>query len=269
MKDFNDFSTQEFEYKNPDTKTYDELPLKVNKKQAPQKHSRKKFLAQCVVFLVVVAVVIGTIFYSSIFKVQTIAISGNHYVTDEDICRIADIYKNRHMLQVDTMTASQTLMKDLRIKKATVRRIFPNKIVIEIVERRPVANIACDYGYVDLDKQGIVLQAYRTKHFQTFPFLKGVMLNEVYIGDEIQNAVVKNTLEFLSYLDDAALKQLTEIDLSNSQKVSVYTTKAVEIRLGELNRLEEKAKLTQGFLAKKDLDVEYFDLSFKVPYIKK
>ena len=49
------------------------------------------------------------------------------------------------------------------------------------------------------------------------------------------------------------------------------TSKAVQIRLGKLERLEEKARLTEDFLQDLELNphrVEYVDFNYTAPFIK-
>ena len=239
------------------------------KKKAVSKKGH--WLLDIIILVSVCAACAAALFYLPFFKVNSIAVVGNKYISTDDICRIAGIYKGQHLLEVETAASSKTLVKDLRIEKASVRRVFPNGIFIEVEERRPVANIACEYGYLDLDRQGMVLNAYRKKHFQTIPFLEGIKIQNLYIGDHVKDPMVLDTLKYLSEISENALSGLTEVNLRDPSHVIAYTTNAVEVRIGELKDLENKAKLTQDFLEELRVtkhQMEYIDLSFSKPFVR-
>ena len=236
--------------------------------------SRKwQWLFQMVGFLGVVGVTAAAVMYLPVFKLEDISIAGNPtYISAEDICRIAGVYKGQHMFQVETDKAAQNLRKDLRIEQAVVKRTFPNGIVIEVEERRPVACVACEFGFLDLDRKGMVLNAYRVRHLQTTPLLVGVTARDLYIGDAIGDEQALLAVEYLAHLDDLTLSQIVEMNVSNPEHVVARTTNAAEIRIGVLERLEEKAKYTMSFL--EDLrttkrPIEYIDLTYTQAVIPK
>ena len=240
---------------------------------APKEQPKKwQWLFQIFVFLGLVAVAVAAVYYLPVFKLGSISIAGNSYIPAEDICRIAGVYKGQHMFQVETDKAVQTLRKDLRIEQAVVKRTFPNGIVIEVEERRPVACIACEFGFLDLDRKGMVLNAYRVRHLHTTPLLVGVEVRDLYIGDAVSDEQTLLALEYLADLDDMELSQIVEVNLADPRHVLARTTNAAEIRIGVLERLGEKAKLTKSFLA--DLratkrPIEYIDLTYTQAVIPK
>ena len=239
---------------------------------APVRTPSKKWqwLFQVFGFLGFVAVAVAAIVYLPVFKLETIDVKGTSYIPPEDILRIAGVYKGQHMFQVETDKAVQNLRKDLRIEQAAVKRLFPNGIFIEVEERRPVACVACEFGYLDLDRKGMVLNAYRVRHLQTIPLLTGVEARDLYIGDTFENEQVILALQYLSPFDGTELAQIVEMNLADPRHVVARTTNAAEIRIGALERIEEKVEITKSFLG--DLrttttPIPYIDLTFSKAYI--
>lgn len=221
--------------------------------------------------LVIIFFVVVSVLYLPIFKVDHIVVKGNYFVSREDILRIAGIYRGQHVFEAETAKATKTLMKDLRIEQAVVRREFPNGITIDIEERRPVACVACEYGYLDIDRTGMVLRAYKTRPYQEIPLLTGVKVNDLYIGDRVKSDTIKAAAQYLSGLDDAALAQITELSLIDPGYVVASTTSAVEIQIGELANLEEKSRITQDFLNELPnprQPIEALNMVFAQPYVK-
>ncbi len=242
----------------------------ISEEEVQEEPKKWQWLFQILVFLGLVGVTLAAVMYLPVFKLQEISIAGNSYIPAEDICRIAGIYKGQHVFRVETDKAGQNLRKDLRIEHAVVKRTFPNGVVIEVEERRPVACIACEFGFLDLDRKGMVLNAYRVRRLQTTPLLVGVAVRDLYIGDTVSDGQILLALEYLSALDDQDLSQIVEMNLENPWYVVARTTNAAEIRIGVLERLEEKADLTKKFLA--DLrttpyPIEYINLMYKQPVI--
>lgn len=240
--------------------------------ETPARTPPKKWhwLFQVFGFLGFVAVAIAAVVYLPVFKLENIYVKGNSYVPQDDIMRIAGVYKGQHMFQVETDKAVQNLRKDLRIEQAIVKRTFPNGIYIEVEERRPVACVACEFGFLDLDRKGMVLNAYRVRHLQTIPLLSGVEARDLYIGDTFGNEQIILALQYLSPLDEIELAQIAEVNLANPGYVVVRTTDAAEIRIGVLDRIEEKVKLTKSFLG--DLrttqkPIKFIDLTTSAPFI--
>ena len=240
--------------------------------ETPARTPPKKWhwLFQVFGFLGFVAVAIAAVVYLPVFKLENIYVKGNSYVSQDDIMRIAGVYKGQHMFQVETDKAVQNLRKNLRIEQAIVKRTFPNGIYIEVEERRPVACVACEFGFLDLDRKGMVLNAYRVRHLQTIPLLSGVEARDLYIGDTFGNEQIILALQYLSPLDETELAQIAEVNLANPGYVVVRTTDAAEIRIGVLDRIEEKVKLTKSFLG--DLrttqkPIKFIDLTTSAPFI--
>ena len=185
--------------------------------------------------------------------------------------RIAGLYRGEPLFQLQTDVVMRRLMQDLRVEEAVVRRSLPDKLDMIIKERKPVAIVACEYGYLDLDRQGKIIDGYRSLKSMAIPLITGITLHDVYIGDDVADPTVKTILYFLQQIDEESLNQISEISIQSPDYLIAYTTHSVQIRLGRMERLEEKAELTMNFL--QDLKtsphaIEYVDFNYTAPYIK-
>lgn len=225
------------------------------------------------IFLVVSAAVLGFFVYVPFFTLSEIKLVGAKYITQEDIMKIGNIYMGEQLFRLETDVVQSRLSKDLRIEEVTVRRRLPHTLEVKIKEREPLAIIQCDYGYLDLDHGGIVLDSYKTLKDMQIPMITGAEIRDLYIGDEVQDEQVKGILDFLQRLNAETLNQISEVSIAEPDYVVMYTATAqsVQIRLGKLERLDEKAHLTEDFLrdlAKNPRAVEYVDFNYTAPVIK-
>ena len=222
-------------------------------------------------FLVVSGALLAVAVYSPLFSVRDVRIIGNHYMPADDIRRVAGVYPGVPLFQVKTAEMTQLLMKDLRVEQASVRRSLPSTLEIQIVERRPVATVDCDFGYVDLDREGTVIDAYKTLKKMAIPMVTGIKLKDIYIGDKTTDENLKAALTYLYTLKPETNSRISEVSLKNPSDVMAYTTGGVQIRLGALDRLEEKAHLTDSFIIDQEVTqrpVEYVDFKYTAPFIK-
>ena len=222
--------------------------------------------------LVLVVLIAGLLFIkSSYFTVGSVIVEGNKYVSIDDVYRIADIPESINIFSLNTANIKMRLMGDLRIAEADVSRRFPGTIVISIKERKPMAYVASSYGFVEVDKQGVVLAVFKNLKQISVPMITGIRLENEYVGDKIDNGVIKNIVNYLSLLDEVTLNQLSEINLKSSEQIIAYTVNSMHIRLGNSDRLSDKAKLTNEILYElgdKKKMVEYIDLNYAPPVIK-
>ena len=222
-------------------------------------------------YLLGATAVIAALIYSPLFTFQQLIVRGNVRLNEAELCEIARIHYGERLFEVKTDAITTNLLHDLRIESAIVRRQLPNKIEMEIVERVPVATVACDYGYLDFDRQGKVIASYRTLKGADIPIITGVRLRDLYIGDDNNNAQITYVIAFLAKIDPTDIGQISEVNITVPSAVVAYTKSALPIRLGQLEHISEKAGLTQDFLQDQKTTrhtVEYVDFSYDAPFIK-
>ena len=129
-------------------------------------------------YLLCASGVIAALVYSPLFTFQQLVVHGNVHLDEAELCEIARIHYGERLFEVKTDAITTNLLHDLRIESAVVRRQLPNKIEMEIVERVPVATVACDYGYLDFDRQGKVIASYRSLKGADIPIITGVKLSD-------------------------------------------------------------------------------------------
>ncbi len=241
--------------------------------QPEQRPGRKLPRSRLALLLLALTVIVAAFLFinSAYFAVGTVVVEGNKYIATEDVFGIAGIPAEINIFRLNTATIENRLLRDLRIDEAEVVRRFPATIVIALSERQPVAWVACSYGFVQLDKQGVVMAAVKSIKKVDVPIITGVRLGNIYIGDKIDTPTVQNVLAYLADLDETTLGQLSEVNIRSAGDLIAYTVQTITIRIGPPDRLAEKAKLTGDILREVDNKkgaIEYIDLNYASPYIK-
>ena len=196
---------------------------------------------------------IGFVLYSPFFVLKHVELKGEKFLTVADVMKIANLYFDEPLFHLETDNVTRRLLGDLRIESAQVVRDLPNTLKIEIKERSPIANV-----YRDLKSMPI-------------PMITGLGVHDLYIGDEVEDKLLKKLVVYLNSIDEQTTAEISEIAFIDEDYVVAYTTRGIQIRIGKLERLEEKAKITEDFLkdlSQNPLDVEYLDLNYTSPYLK-
>jgi cell division protein FtsQ len=222
--------------------------------------------------LLILALLVGgfVFIHSSYFTVGKIEVKGNDHLRAEEIFQIADIDPAINIFKIDKDMVRKRLLQDLRIEEVTIARKFPTTIIITIKERRTIAFMATNYGFVQVDRHGYALAAVRSIKSMGMPMITGIKLMNTKVGDQIDPATYP-ILELLGELDEDALNALSEINISNSAAVVGYTIDAIPIKLGAIQHSAEKAKLLNNVLKdvrQQKLMIEYIDIASGTPVLK-
>ena len=243
-------------------------------KKVKRLHRSGRRVLKGIIFLLVSGLILAIAVYFPIFTLQEIKLNGATYITSDDILKVGNIYIGEPLFQLETDSITNRLSQDLRIEEVTVRRSLPQTLEVTVKERKPIATIVCDYGYLDMDRNGKIIDSYKSLKTMQIPMITGATVHDLYIGDDVDDEMVKKILGFLQKIDDETLNKISEVAIISEDYIVAYTNtnnRSIQIRIGKLERLDEKAHLTEDFL--KDLEnnpnpIEYIDFNYTAPFIK-
>jgi cell division protein FtsQ len=131
------------------------------------------------------------------------------------------------------------------IESASVARIWPDRLVVTVQERKPVAFVRSRSAIMLIDRHGVLLEQPPQARF-TFPFLAGVDSSQT----EAERAVrVRRMLDLLQELGTEG-KDVSEIDTTENSNLRVVVkagNAAVELLLGDTNYLSRYQTFTRTF----------------------
>lgn len=143
---------------------------------------------------------------SPVFNTKTIEVRNNKNISTEQIINMSGIPINENMFKFSKKNVKQSITSNPYVEEAKIsRKLFSNKVEIEIKER--TATLMLEYGnsYVYINNQGYILEISSNK--LNTPIIKGYVtpLEEVKPGNRLN----KNDLERLKVV-------LNIIELANS-----------------------------------------------------
>ena len=192
-------------------------------------------------------------------------IYGLQNTSEARVRRVFDVDFGRSVFTVPLAERRRRLMAIDWVADASVSRIWPNRLVVHIVERKPVAfvNLRLATGtsrVLLIDAEGVLLAPPTQSRFG-FPVLSGVTEED---SDVVRGIRVRAMLRLLDDLGAAArdISEVNAADLENLRATTRLDGHAVELQMGGGNY----GKRYQAFLAnypemrKRSGGVKIFDL---------
>jgi cell division protein FtsQ len=120
------------------------------------------------------------------------------------------------------------------VRDASVARIWPNRLVVDITEREPVAFVTLSRSrFALIDADGEILPP--TPDQYNLPVLTGVGPND---DTARRKEAVQRMLRVAADLGEAAMQDVSEVDVSQPANIAVvrpYRDRAVRLLLGDRN----------------------------------
>ena len=176
-----------------------------------------------------------------LFQVNGFDVEGNFSMTDEKVIALSGIEPGDNIFYAGLGSARRSLRENPFVEDVTIRRKLPDRIVVQLTERRSVGYIVTTDGYVQVGEDGRLLAIQQSLSNYSLPVISGVELSELpAIGGFIQNEKLKQALEVLQHCDQSLLNNIAELNVGQDYYILAYTNQKVEVRLGGLDNIEQR-----------------------------
>jgi cell division septal protein FtsQ len=204
------------------------------------------FFILCIMFCIGFLGFMGyrTVTASSFFDVKQIEVKGTSKVSREDIERIVRIESEKNgVWNADLQKIREQIENTPFVKTATVSRILPDGIRVNITERKPTAIARIDGGDFWVDGDGVVLVLIGKEETRPPFFIQG------WNRDKSEKAQTENKERVKIYLD--MLNEWQEYDLAKRVKAVDLTSIKEPFAITEDSGEKVAIELESGNLAKR------------------
>ena len=101
------------------------------------KKNNKKNLLKILVLIFLVFIVYVEIANSSYLEIKSVEVNGNQQVSARDILKLIQVKPLGNLFIYSASTGEKNILQHPKIKKVFVKKIFPDKIKVQIYERKP------------------------------------------------------------------------------------------------------------------------------------
>jgi cell division protein FtsQ len=112
------------------------------------------------------------------FSIKAVTISGAHELKEQDILATAGIGPRNSLLFLDAAKIREKLKLLPIVKEAAITKLYPDRLLIEVEERRPIALWQSDGETRIVAEDGVVLGLIQNRRFIHLPFVAGAGAND-------------------------------------------------------------------------------------------
>lgn len=203
-----------------------------------------------------------------------IEIIGSHNLTVNDVLKLSRQYPPVNIFNLDAGEIQKALENDVRFRSCKVDYDFLQAALrIRVDERMPAVYVIDSYGnYAKVDYAGVVMNVTKGIPDNSAPLLANAQLDNAFIGDKVTNKGILDVLKFLNGLSFEACEAMLELKVDEYGNLQVVLRQGLKIVVGKLEEAAQKAPTFLTIfnsLEEKYIDVEYIDLRYSKPFIRK
>jgi len=199
--------------------------------------------------------------HSTRFNVAIKEIQGLHYVSESQVqSKLSEFEaRNRNLFSLDLNEVRKSIEQIPWVNEVIVYRTFPNRLMIEIKERRPIAFAKLDTTTLLVDEEGVLLE--RIPEMKTqfdFPVITGLepgFQQEILARNHQRLQLYQRLIQSLDENGANLSKDLSEIYLQDPDNVSVILND--DTVLVYLGRTDFQLKFRHYLAMSKDLKRKY------------
>lgn len=211
--------------------------------------------------LLLVGAVVCFFLLSPIFAIDDIEVNGNITSTEKYIISSSGILYGENILKMNKFEAIEKINTIPVIEETTIKRKWPDKIIITVTEKEPIAETKFYGSKLLISEAGEVMNVITDDTQTNYPNLEGITVKDVTVGKELICAEKERLKKYLE-----VLKSLKENDMLNNV-IKLTDDEGVLISfdvghvafLGDIDNLHYKISLIKE-IWKKEENPSYIDL---------
>lgn len=198
---------------------------------------------------------------------QKIDVKGTQQSKEWEVKALGEVVPGTNILSVDLEETAKRIERHPWISHASLRRVFPDTLEVEVTERAPVAILPMGELYY-VDKEGTIFKKVKTGDRLSLPVLSGFDQPGPLQRGKIGRQGIKEALALMNRVSEKTSfnkESISEIHLDTTEGFSLYTANAAseillgwdnfDVKLDRLGQLLNKQRLDLAQVKRIDLDL--------------
>ena len=192
------------------------------------------------------------------FKVQEVLIKGDYKLLKQDIVVKLEQMKGKNIVYLNTNEIESLIKKDARVKKVSVKKLFPSKIEVTLEEKQPYVYVKKGDETLLADKDLVIYGDILEDPSRNIPVIE-------YTNDESLNAIktilskIRNK-DFYAMISEIRQSEKNyEILLINNVKI-ITDTQVTDKKYEDAYKLYERIKKERRVTS---MDLRFIDIVVK------
>ena len=225
---------------------------KMSKKQRQilKKKKRIKLMLKFTALLIIIIAGIIFALVSPIFNIKEIDVSNNEQIKTETIVSLSQLNLGQNIFKFNKNKVNKNIKTNAYIESVEIKRKLPNKVQIQIEEKKQEYNVEFLNGYAYINNQGYILQISEEK--QSLPTIQGISTPDEQIveGNRLNSEDLEKLeviIQIMNICKNYELdSKVTNIDISTKDEYTLYLEEEKKtIYLGDKSNLSNKMLYVQ------------------------
>ncbi len=217
---------------------------------------------------------------AELFRIKHINVEGQNRFLEDEIIRIAGVNYGDNLFALNLKFIRENIKADSWIKEASITKVFPDTLKIEIVERKPFALVKIQNSYFIIDETGKPFKVEDEK-VSSITVIENIPFDDITL-DEDNGLKIKDSKYYTTALDILKIAQKEDfviqkksvkkiivsenenlkLIISNGQNFSKVKEVIVACddyveKMNDLDYLYNKLKNKQNFMNISKIDLSY------------
>lgn len=220
---------------------------KISKEHIKQQKRKKRIKRIIKIVLLLVLIIGGIIFAmcSPIFNIKEIKVLNNKIVSSENIISLSGLSAGENLYRFSEKEVRSKIKENPYIENVKIKRVIPNEIQLEIVEREPKFSVSILGSYAYINSQGYILE--KCQNELNLPVINGISTNEELVegGKRLEEKDLEKLEVVLKIMNIAKENEIdskiTSIDINNEDDYIIVIQEELKtIHLGDFSNLNNK-----------------------------
>ncbi|GAB2818219.1 hypothetical protein GCM10022221_15110 [Actinocorallia aurea] len=209
----------------------------------PQRRDRWKTLFVVLLLAGLIGAAVWVVLGSRLLVVRDVEVRGLSLLTRKQVLDAALVPIGTPMARLDAGAVERRIAAVREVESVKAERSWPTTLVLRVVERVPVAVVAGEGGYAQLDRFGVTVL--------TGPRKPGHLPELVVAAPGAGDPATRSGLAVLRELPDAWRARLTEVEVPGAEHVVLRLDGGLVVVWGAAERGSEKIGLLEAVLSSK------------------
>jgi cell division protein FtsQ len=185
--------------------------------------------------------------HSRLFSVRDIDMNRCAYVTRDEVSGILSGVAQGNIWSLSSRDIGHRLRTHPWVRSVSVRKVFPDRLVVRIEERKPAAMVNLDALYY-VDEEGTIFKRLTAYDPKNFPIVTGFSRGELTARDAVTLQNMRKTLELLRCTESGVLRQnISEVHFDAQEGYTLVTRDSgLQLKIGMMDFREAMKRIEEA-----------------------
>jgi cell division protein FtsQ len=200
------------------------------------------------------------------FHLKEVEIRGCQKIEKKDLQTLIALEGRPNLFKLSLKEIEKRISSHPWVEQVSLRKVFPDRLVIEIEERRPVAILQLDELYY-LDSKGVIFSPLGERDGYNFPLITGLTKSAIEKDPQGAKDLLRKALELMKVIEQEGaplLDRISEIHMDRHLGIHFFTqAEGIKVRMGwdQFGEKMRRLLLIWKDLQKRGVAVSFIDCS--------